>query len=164
MLQEFIEIIIIVSLLILGYFFGRRAEKKHFESIIKRERWYRNILTFSERLPPIQPAGVESRLVSGNVVISVDYFKSFVANLKTLIGGRLTTYESLLERGRREAVLRMKEDAKRLGASSIFNVKIETASISKGSNQGIGSIEVFAYGTALFEPNKNQQQLQTKST
>lgn len=148
--QEFIEIIIILSLLILGYFFGRRAEKNHFESIIKRERWYRSILTFSERLPPIQPEGTDSKLVTGNVVISVDYFKSFVANLKTLVGGRLTTYESLLERGRREAILRMKEEAKRLGATSIFNVKVETASISKGSNQGVGSIEVFAYGTALF--------------
>lgn len=148
--NQFIDIAILLSLLVLGYFFGRRAEKKHFDSILEREHLYQNILTFSERLPPPQLPAPNTQLVSGNVVVSVDYFKAFVANLKTLVGGRLTTYESLLERGRREAILRMKEEAKALGATSIFNVKIETASISQGANQSIGSIEVFAYGTALY--------------
>ena len=54
-----------------------------------------------------------------------------------------------LERARREAILRMKEDAHRLGANMVINVKLETASISKGAANQIGSVEVYAYGTAL---------------
>ena len=35
----------------------------------------------------------------GNVVVSVDYFKRFVAHLRMIFGGRVHTYESLLDRG-----------------------------------------------------------------
>jgi len=74
--------------------------------------------------------------------------------LYLLIGGRVKPYESLLERGRREALLRMKEQALALNANLIVNVKIETAAISKGATaQQIGCVEVLAYGTALRDPN-----------
>ena len=59
-------------------------------------------------------------------------------------------YESLLDRARRESLLRMKQQADGLGAEMVFNVKYETASISKGRGNTIGSIEVLAYGTALI--------------
>ena len=51
-------------------------------------------------------------LVTGECVISGDYFKNFVAGLKNLFGGRLTTFESVIDRGRREAILRMREKAR----------------------------------------------------
>ena len=142
------ELITIATLTALGYFFGRIAERKHFESIRLREIQYKNILLFNERhLPPGQWR--QGPLVSGNVVISVDYFKRLVAGLRALFGGRLATYESLLERARREAILRMKADARSRGAEMIINVRLETASISKGNGDQIGSVEVYAYGTAL---------------
>ena len=68
--NQFIDIAILLSLLVLGYFFGRRAEKKHFESILEREHLYQNILTFSERLPPPQLPAPNTQLVSGNVVVT----------------------------------------------------------------------------------------------
>jgi len=142
------ELIIIASLTALGYFFGRIAERKHFESIRLREAQYNDILVFNERHLPVG-AWRSGPLVGGNVVISVDYFKRLVAGLRALFGGRLTTYESLLERARREALLRMKEDARRYGADMVINVRFETASISKGKGDQSGSVEVYAYGTAL---------------
>ena len=90
-------------------------------------------------------------MVSGSVVVSVDYFKRFLAALRNLFGGRVISYESLLDRGRRESLLRMKQQAEELGAGMVFNVKYETASISKGRRDTIGSIEVLAYGTALID-------------
>ncbi|MBL4866684.1 MAG: heavy metal-binding domain-containing protein [Pseudomonadales bacterium] len=144
------DLIPFLTLLVLGYFFGRRAEKKHFKSLRSREAKYRHVLTFSERLPPPNLHKVESQLVAGNVVISIDYFKQIVAGLRSLVGGRLTSYESLLERARREAILRMKEQAAVAGAESIFNVKLETASITKGQGKQVGCVEVFAYGTAII--------------
>ena len=92
-----------------------------------------------------------TQLVRGNVVISVDYFKRFVAYLRMIFGGRVHTYESLIDRARREAILRMQERARALGAGKIFNVRLETSSISKGRRETIGSVEVLAYGTAVIE-------------
>lgn len=148
---EYINLIGLVVLLALGYSIGSFLERRHFQSIRERESALADLLLIPERFPPaklLTPA-YSSLLVDGNVVISVDYFKRFVAALRMLVGGRLVTYESLLERGRREAILRLKQRAKELGAESVFNIKIETSSISKGQNDSIGSIEVYAYGTAF---------------
>jgi hypothetical protein len=58
-------------------------------------------------------------------------------------------YETLLDRARREAVLRLKESCP--GAVQIINLRIETSSISKGSKNQIGCVEVLAYATAIFK-------------
>lgn len=113
-----------------------------------RERAYRNIIAFSTKTAPIEFNG-KSQLVTGSVVVSIDYFKRVAAGLRSLFGGRIGAYESLVERARREALLRMKEDAKSKGSKMIINVKLETASISKNAQQGVGAVEVIAYGTAL---------------
>ena len=142
------DLILFLVLLLLGYVFGQRAEKRHFRSIIEREKQLRDILVFSERRIPDEDK-LDGRLVCGSVVISVDYFKRFVAGLRSLIGGRVSAYESLLERARREAILRMKEEARRSGAISVWNTRLETSSIYKGAQQSIGAVEVLAYGTAV---------------
>ena len=148
------DLIVLATLLAFGYFFGRIAEKRHYKSIIKREAQYRHITAITSRILPrsayssLTPDA--SMLVTGSVVISVDYFKRFLASLRALIGGRVTSYESLLDRARREAILRMKEQASVLGADKVFNIKLETSSISKSAKGKIGSIEVLAYGTALI--------------
>lgn len=142
------DLIFFLTLLVLGYVFGQMAEKRHFRSIIKREQELRAVLCFTERNLP-EMGDVGSSLVCGNVVISIDFFKKFVAGLRNLIGGRVSSYESLLERARREAILRMKAEAKALGAHSVWNVRLETSSITKDASQGVGAVEVLAYGTAI---------------
>jgi uncharacterized protein YbjQ (UPF0145 family) len=145
------DLIVLIILLALGYGFGRAAELRHFKLIRKREKQLQSIAAIASKIPDLSLRPRQVQLVSGNVVISVDYFKRFIAGLRNLIGGRVTSYESLLDRARREAILRMKEEANALGANLIFNVKFETASISKGSKNQIGSVEVLAYGTAFIE-------------
>ena len=147
-----IDLVILISLLALGYGFGQYAEKKHYTSIRKRELILRSIPVVASKIPPQGNPNYDSQLVSGSVVISVDYFKRFVAGLRGLFGGRITSYETLLDRARREAILRVKREAKNMGAEFVFNIKLETASIHKGRGNGIGSVEVLAYGTALI-PN-----------
>ena len=142
------QIIIVAILVTLGYFFGRRAEKKHFKSLIEREKLMNQLPAMASRMPP-QDGQYEQRLVSGNVVIANDYFKTFVAGLRNLFGGKISTYETLLDRGRREAILRMKDQAQQFGAELVFNVKYETSSISGQGSRKMPIIEVHAYGTAL---------------
>lgn len=151
-----IELGIFLILLVLGFTSGQLIEKSHFTSIIKRENQLINVPVVT--LKTYQPLenNVDSQLVTGNVVVSIDFFKKFLSGLKNIFGGRLTSYESLLDRARREAILRMKEQAIDLGAEVIINTRVETSSISKGSanNDSIGSVEVLAYGTALI-PKQN---------
>ena len=144
------DLIIFIILLAMGYGFGRYAESNHYKSIIKREKQLNNIPAIATRIPPIRRQDLNSQLVAGNVVISIDYFKRFIAGLRNIFGGRVTAYESLLDRARREAILRMKEEAQKLNAEFVFNIKLETSSIHKGRGNSIGSVEVLAYGTALY--------------
>ena len=142
------QLILVAILIILGYFFGRMAEKKHLESIRKREARWKALPTIMLK-NPLDPEHIRDyRLVNGSAVIAVDYFKRFVASLVNIFGGRITSYESLLDRARREAILRMKEDAH--DADEIINIRIETSSISKSAQRNIGSVEVLAYGTAIY--------------
>ncbi len=143
-----IDVAVFFTLVALGYFVGSYLEKQHYLSIRERETQYASLPTIMLKRP-LHPERVkESRLVNGSVVISIDYFKRLMAALRNIFGGNVTSYESLIDRARREAVLRMKEDAD--DADEIINVRLETSSISKNDQKGtIGSVEVLAYGTAL---------------
>ena len=145
------ELGIFLLLMVVGYVFGRIAEQRHYRSIFRREAASRSIPVFATRYLPDEIADhADTALVIGSVVISVDYFKRFLAGLRMLVGGRLKSYETLLDRARREAVLRMQDEARQQGAQSIFNVKFETMSISKGAKNTVASVEVLAYGTAVI--------------
>ncbi len=148
MVTEYIDLIIFLLLLIVGYSVGRIAERRHYSSILKREKEMREILIFSNRFPPLSSRDAQE-LVTGSVVISEDYFKRVISRLQSIIGGRLRGYESLLDRARREAVLRMKQEARDKGAHMIVNVKFQTFSIPGRSRNSFGAVEVMAYGTAL---------------
>lgn len=150
LLLQYLNLIIILVLLLAGYGFGQWSEKRHYRSIIQREHQYNRIPAIASRFPPKRDPYHSQTLVLGSVVISVDYYKRFLARLRNFFGGRVKSYESLLDRARREALLRMKAEASQLNAEYVFNVKYETASISKGRRDTIGSVEVLAYGTALI--------------
>lgn len=144
------ELIIVIALIALGYIAGTIAESKHYQSIKNRERKFLHLPAVTIKNALDEKAEIENaHLVSGSVVISLDYFKRALAGLKNLFGGEITSYETLIDRARREAILRMKEMAK--GADIILNVRIETSSIGQSANQRktIGSIEAIAYGTAV---------------
>ena len=149
------ELIIFLVLMSLGYFIGSHREKKHYESIIRREKLFSDVMVFSAKEVPQALSARGGDLVVGHSVISVDYFKKYVAGLRMLFGGRLKVFESLLDRSRREAVLRMKEQAKQLGSNMVFNIKFETSSVSKGKKNNIGSVEVFVYGSAINTVHQN---------
>jgi uncharacterized protein YbjQ (UPF0145 family) len=145
-------LIIIIILLVLGYSAGSITEKNHYKSIQEREKNTLHIPVVSMKkeehiLDPNRKVA-HAHLVSGCVVVSIDYFKLVMASLRNLVGGNVRAYETLVDRGRREAVLRMKESAE--DPDIIANVRVETSAIGQSADRGsVGSIEVFAYGTAV---------------
>jgi len=150
-MEVVVQIGVFVVLLAIGWFAGRANEKRHFRELATIEATLRDILVFNERRPPADVQFRSGTLVVGSVVIAEDYFKRVAAGLRSLVGGRISVYESLLDRGRREAVVRMKEEARRLGATMIFNVRFETSSLSedRSGRSPMFSAEFIAYGTAL---------------
>ncbi|MCE2949505.1 MAG: YbjQ family protein [bacterium] len=142
----FADLIVFAVLLLVGYIAGRIAEKVHYASIRKREKLFERVTVFSSRFPPTVSQPFQATLVCGSVVVSQDYFKAVAAGLYSIFGGRVRSYESLLDRARRESVLRMKHAAMRKGASMIVNVKFQTSQVP---GRGVGAVELIAYGTAL---------------
>lgn len=142
------DLIVFLVLLASGYTVGRIAERRHYRSILAREKEMANVMVFTNRFPPLTRQASQA-LVTGSVVVSEDYFKRVVSGLQSLFGGRLRAYESLLDRARREAVLRMKQEARDKGAKIIMNVKFQTFSIPGRNPRSFGAVEVMAYGTAL---------------
>ena len=138
-------------LLLSAYFIGAAIERKHFARIRERESALRGfpVLTF-KTLPADWRVG-SAMLVTGSTVVSVDYFKRIIAGLRGLLGGRIKTYEPLLERARREAVLRMIEKAQAQGYDAIVNARLETSRLASSTRrgEGIAGVEMLAYGTAV---------------
>jgi len=148
---ENLNIIIFLILFIVGYFAGSWAEKTHYKSIIKREKELLKLAVVTAEGSFPDGKVKKSTLVTGSAVISIDYFKRLLATLRNIFGGRVKSYESLVDRARREAILRMKEQAHKQGAGMIINMRLETATIGRNANKKkqIGSIEAIAYGTAI---------------
>ncbi len=147
------EILSFISLVAIGWFFGKMAEKRHYASIDRRERELVNLPATNGRRILGSPCPIkESRMVRGSVVISVDYFKRMLAALRMFFGGSVSSYETLIDRARREAVLRMKESCPQ--ADQFINLRLETSSIYKGRGKQVGSVEVIAYATAIIFDDK----------
>ena len=134
---------------------GSILERRHLKNLLLLERRSRGMLAVTiEDLPP--DWHVEScELVMGNVVISQDYFKRFAASIKGIFGGNIRVLEPLLERARREALIRMKGVAHARGYDTIINVRIETATLASARRNGKGTagVEILAFGTAISRSN-----------
>jgi uncharacterized protein YbjQ (UPF0145 family) len=140
--MEFLfQIGVIVGLMGVGLFFGRQREKKHFLDLQIREKQLLHLPLRAEASTATEYS--EAMMVMGSVVIANDYFKSTVASLKNIFGGRLSSYESLMDRARREAQLRAKLKAAQWGAKEVLHFRFEMSSLDK-----LG-IEIFAVGTAV---------------
>ena len=144
------QLMFLIILVGVGYTAGTIAEKRHYKSIEKRESKFLKlpVVTLKDAFDKDSPI-LRARLVQGSAVISIDYFKRILAGLRNIVGGEVKSYETLVDRARREATLRMKEMA--WDADIILNLRIETSAIGNSANnrKAIGSIEAIAYGTAI---------------
>ncbi len=135
----------------LGYVVGRWREQTHLESLATREATLGHIVMTD--LKTIAGPGEVSgaNLVMGEAVIASDYFKTFATQLRKLVGGEMKSMQSLVDRARREAIVRMLEQADRGGATEVHNVRLETSNIRSATSgsKGAISVEMLAFGTAI---------------
>lgn len=148
-LFNYFEIFLAIFVIAVGYFWGSYVERRHYSSIIEREQLFSDVIAISSKRPPENAKVIDVCL--GNVVIASDPFKRFVAWLIGIFGGNINVYESLLDRARREAILRLKDEVIDLGGNMVVNLKLETSNINYSSkNQAAAMVEVLAYGTCVL--------------
>lgn len=142
--MEFLFVILLsVVLLIVGGLTGWAVEQRHLRDLSSREAASAHVLITDLRSLPPGTVGNAGALVLGNAVIATDYLKRARAGWRNLIGGEVKSYRLVLDRGRREARLRMIEEASSRGATLIINVRFNTADVANGA------VEIICYGTAI---------------
>ncbi len=82
-------------------------------------------------------------LVKGNTIRARHVGKDIMAGLKNLVGGEITDYTKMLGESREQAIDRMIEEARSLGAEAIIGIRFSTSSVMQGA------AELLAYGTAV---------------
>ena len=141
-------LIIFLIVLLLGLVFWKLAEKKHYKSIVEREEKYKDIAVISDRdLRAIKSIKAIGQMQTGGTVVAIDSFKKLMAGFVNIFGWKMKSYESLLDRARREATLQVKEKAFNKWCNCLVNLRIETSSITKNAKQKIWSVEAMAYAT-----------------
>lgn len=100
------------------------------------------ILTNIETVPGMNIVA-QYGLVTGSTVRAKNAIKDIGAGLKNMVGGELKSYTELLTEARKEAIARMQEQAVKMGANAVVNIRLATSSVT------VGAAEVYAYGTAV---------------
>ena len=82
-------------------------------------------------------------MVKGNTIRAKHIGKDIVAGLRNIVGGEIKEYTEMMAESREESIHRMVEDAEKLGADGIINVRFSTSMVMGGA------AELLAYGTAV---------------
>ena len=124
------QIAIPAFLILLGLIFGRVAEMKHRRNLERREQRLRHMIVSNLKTFPggSDPAHGPT-IVMGDAVIATDYVKSLLAKIRMTLGGEVRSFESLMVRARREAIMRMLERAEDTGYDAVCNVRLNPADI-----------------------------------
>ena len=82
-------------------------------------------------------------IARGSTVRARNVGQDIFAGLKNIIGGEISEYTKLQAQSREQALQRMRDDAERIGANAIVNVRLTTSMVMQGCS------EILAYGTAV---------------
>jgi len=150
-LEWVIVFVLPLAVFIGGALWGRRTEKLHFQDLSRREQAFENFPIYNWRRAPEGYDVIQTALVTGAVVISEDVWKRLLARLKNIVGGNIKSYETLMDRARREACLRMLENAKLNEADAVINLRYSTADMTTQADNRASpmGVEVFVFGTAV---------------
>lgn len=128
-----------------GWLVAALAERRHVAAMTARERDLAEVhITASKSFPPAERD--HTMMLVGSVVITHDYWRTLVIFIRTLLGGNIQPYERLVQRGRREALIRLKEEAHLRGMDRVVNVRFLGNRISAGP---LKAVEMVAFGTGI---------------
>tara|TARA_B100000745_G_scaffold215751_1_gene143383 strand:- start:86 stop:421 length:336 start_codon:yes stop_codon:yes gene_type:complete len=83
-------------------------------------------------------------LVRGNSIRARHVGKDILAGFRSIVGGEIHEYAKLLAESREQALDRMCDQARALGANAVVDVRFTTSVVLSGA------AEMLAYGTAVI--------------
>lgn len=83
-------------------------------------------------------------LVKGNTIRARNIGRDILAGLKNIVGGEVSDYTKMMAESREQALDRMEDSAKSMGANAIVALRFVTTSVMDGA------AELLAYGTAVI--------------
>ncbi len=119
-------------------------EKRHLKDISVQEENLSDI--HLNNMKRSHDSTSDGAMVVGSVVIAHDFVRSFLIFWRKLFGGNISYYDRLVVKGRRVAILRMKEEANIRGMSSVVGVRFCTTALT--NRKRVKGVEIVAYGTA----------------
>ncbi len=139
-----------IVLITLGFVVGGATERRHLADLAQREEATSGFLATQSKYFLGNPeAGHTPTIVVKEVIIASDYLKSFLAKLRNIFGGEVRSFQTLLDRARREALLRIIEEAQSNGYNAICNLRMDTAEIGGNLNKkGAAMATILASATA----------------
>lgn len=100
------------------------------------------LITTTETIPGKEVAEILG-IARGSTVRARNVGRDFFASLKNLIGGEISEYTKLQAHAREQALQRLEQDAVKMGADAVINVRMGTSMIMQGV------AEILVYGTAV---------------
>jgi uncharacterized protein YbjQ (UPF0145 family) len=145
------QLVVTALLLALGFVSGKTIEHLHHQDLAKRERRHRRLPVTTTSRVPADWRVEDAVLLTGAVVVSLDYWKRFAASIRQIFGGNVRSFETLFERARREALLRLKEAAAAKGCDAVIGVRLESLELAnqRANGKGTAGVELIAIGTGL---------------
>jgi len=129
---------------------GRLIESNHLKDLARREQALKGTMVIHTRMRAVSPGMKHQEMMFAEVALGADRFVTWLAMWKQLIGGNLGSLEPVVDRARREALLRIAEQSAAKGYTELANVRFSTASMKVGDRRQKELIlGIFAFGTAF---------------
>jgi len=139
----------------LSWAIGRWYQDRLMSALLLNEKQQGNMLQSDQHLSTqslmTTMAAESSTLLHVSICVGPSMGQIFFMWFKSIFGGRLHSYDVVLDYGRREALLRLNRQAKNLGCSSVVNIRIETSTVSfaKNDKSNTSSVEFLAFATGI---------------
>lgn len=138
-----------------GWLIASWFERRHLKSLSLREFELKHIrINTLKQAPGCEPE--TATLLIGSVVVAHDYFRTLIIFLRKLVGGNIRPFERLVQRGRREALIRLKQEADSRGINKVINLRFTTSSIS---GRFLHAVEMVVYGTGVRTINSKHDDI-----
>lgn len=135
----------------LGWALASYLEYRHNQQMTEREKALADIsISTAKHADKNAESGI---LIYGSVVVAHDLFRTLFIQIRKIIGGNIKAYERLVVRGRREAFIRLQEDARQRGFDKVINVRFAGSHVA---GRFVSAVEMVAYGTGVKSGNSTQ--------
>lgn len=141
-----------------GLLFGIANEKSHLRSLAEREATCQQFaLCDHDAFPDQDPQQLDTQHFTSEVAIASDGFKNFCGHWRNILGGNIDSYQTMVDRGQREARLRLIQQAQQAGFNAICNVRFNHCDIGGSAinaRGGLIMVGMLASGTAYHRQSQ----------